>query len=892
MVWRSEETAQTSTFDSGQTPPQNSRPLVTVGVLAAAVAVLYFLRDIFIPIALAVLLSFMLGPAVTKLRRWGVGRITGTMLVVTLTGLLIAGLTTVVAFQVIDLADNITQYQSNLISKIRALRTTPGQEGVVERTSELIENLSEELSDATTPAERTKAPGQPIPVEVHEPQPSPLELIARVVGPLLSPVATAGVVIVFVIFILLYREDLRDRIIRLVSSGDLQRTTEAMSKAGERVSRYLLMQLVVNATYGLPIGLGLYFIGVPNPVLWGLLAAILRFIPYAGPVIAGSFPIALSFAVDPGWTTPMMTVGLFLAIELFSNNVVEPWLYGTSTGISSIAIIVAAVFWTWLWGPIGLLLSTPLTVCLVVMGQYVPQLRFLDVMLGNAPVLPPPARFYQRLLAQDPDEAAEIAEEFIAGLSLEALYDELILPALVMAERDRQRGSLTGEHLTAVIDAVRGIIEDYADWQPSPESKDTGGGAPPEPAARVIPLRTFSDTVLCVGGRSLPDELAAAMLAQLLQRRGFRVARSAAATLERNELPSVSGAPVRILAICSLHSSATLQIRRIVRRLRPRVAGARILACILNGQLGEQSTSETTAATTADLTAANLADAVSKIETLALADQGASTEAAGALNASAKALAEAEPDAAWGGLLNPAEIDEPQAYLCHAYWQAPDGGGDFVEARRREDGTLVAVMAALSSESEAAGTLTDALRDSVKAHAETAANPAELLERIEQDLAPHADPGEAIPAIALFYRPDRRVLLIASAGNPEPILLRGETAEPVPVPAGAPLLALRDATEEARARRAVELVLETGDRILFYTEGAIEIAHPERGFLEPAGLAALAREQRGFAGLTFLEHLLAGIRAFGEGEPEDDIVLLALEVRDAGAVGKLPNAAD
>jgi predicted PurR-regulated permease PerM/serine phosphatase RsbU (regulator of sigma subunit) len=889
MVWRGEDTAQTASFDSGPTAHKNSRPLVTVGVLAAAVAALYFLREIFIPIALAVLLSFMLGPAVTKLRRWGVGRITATTLVVALAGMLIAGLTTVVAFQVIDLADNITQYQTNLVAKIRALRNTPGEQGVVERTSQLIENLSEELADATEPAEPAQAERRPIPVEIHAPKPSPIDLIARVVGPLLSPVATAGVVIVFVIFILLYREDLRDRIIRLVSSGDLQRTTEAMSKAGERVSRYLLMQLVVNATYGLPIGIGLFFIGVPNPVLWALLATLLRFIPYAGPVIAASFPIALSFAVDPSWTTPLLTVGLFLGIELISNNIVEPWLYGASTGISSVAIIVAAVFWTWLWGPIGLLLSTPLTVCLVVMGQYVPQLRFLDVMLGNAPVLPPPARFYQRLLAQDPDEAAEIAEEFIAERgSLEALYDELILPALAMAERDRQRGSLTGEHLTALEDAARAIIEDYADWQPPAETTRSEAAQPPEPAAASVQSAPITETVLCVGGRSLPDELAAAMLAQLLHRRGFRVARSAAATLERNELPSVSGAPVRILAICSVHSSAILQIRRIVRRLRPRLGGARIVACVLNGQLGEQSASEAMGATTADLAAATLADAVAQVERLALAEQGAPAETMGA----GADTAPEELDAAQCRLLNPAEIDEPQAYLCHGCWQAQDGGGDFAEARRRTDGMLVGVMAALSSESPAAASLIAAIRTSLDAHAEEVANPAELLEGIEKDLAPRADPGEAVSAIAFLYRPDRRLLLVSSAGNPEPILLRGETAEPVPVPAGAPLLGLREAPEEVRARRFVELVLESGDRVLFYSEGAIEIAHPERGFLEPAGLAGLAREQRGFAGLSFLEHLIASIRAFGEGEPEDDIVLLTLEVRDAATVGKLPNAAD
>jgi predicted PurR-regulated permease PerM/serine phosphatase RsbU (regulator of sigma subunit) len=895
------EAAQISTLESGPTPHQ-SRPLVTVGVLAATIAALYFLRDIFIPIALAVLLSFMLGPAVTRLRRWGVGRVTATLLTVTIAGLVIAGITTVVAIQVMDLADNITQYQSNLISKIRLLKDTSGEEGVVERTSELIENLSEELENATAPAETQptgtqEQPRQPIPVEVHPPKPSPLEIIGRVVGPLLGPVATAGVVVVFVIFILLYREDLRDRIIRLVSSGDLQRTTEALSEAGERVSRYLLMQLVVNATYGLPIGIGLFFIGVPNPVLWGLLATLLRFIPYAGPVIAAAFPIALSFAVDAGWTTPLLTVALFLGIELISNNVVEPWLYGASTGISSIAIIVAAVFWTWLWGPIGLLLSTPLTVCLAVMGQYVPQLRFLDVILGNAPVLSPHARFYQRLLAQDPDEAAEIAEEFIADRSVEALYDELILPALAMAEQDRHRGSLTPDRLNELADATRAIIDDYADWAPPAETAEEGADDAPSAAEEPLPARTARDPVLCVGARSALDELAAAMLAQILQRRGYLVARAAAATLETHDLPTVSGEPVRFVAICSLHASAILQIRRIVRRLRPRVGGARILACVLNGRLDAAAANESTAGTTADASARGLVDAADQIERLAAngadaavsaAPRPSETEHAGTDSATpAQSLAQGLRR----NLLQPGEIDDEHAHLCHAYWQAAEGGGDFVEAHRREDGTLIGVIAALSSESVSAALLTAAMRKSLQARSPDAADPSELLDGLESDLGTLAEVGDAISALALFYRPARRLLQVASAENPEPILLRGEVAEPVPVPAGSPLLTARELSAEVPERRTVELVLEPGDRVLFYTEGAIEIAHPERGFLEPSGLAALAREHRGFAGMSFLEHVVTGIRAFGDGEPEDDIVLLSLEIRE-GAAAKIPDAAD
>ena len=312
----------------------------------------------------------------------------------------------------------------------------------------------------------------------------------------------------------------------------------------------------------------------------------------------------------------------------------------------------------------------------------------------------------------------------------------------------------------------------------------------------------------------------------------------------------------------------------------------------------EESTASDAAGTTADAGARTLVEATDQIERLASSgEEGAvagppQSAAAAALGIEPEAQAQSLAQGLRRDLLHPGEIDDDHAYLCHAYWQAPEGGGDFVEARRREDGTLIGVIAALSSESIAAALLTAAMRKSLEERSPHAANPSELLQGLESDLANLAGAGDAISALALFYGPSRRALQVASAGNPEPILLRGEAADIVPVPAGPPLLTARDATTDPAERRSVELVLEPGDRLLFYTEGAIEIAHPERGFLEPAGLAALAREHRGFAGMSFLEHVVAGIRAFGDGEPEDDIVLLSLEVRDRIAPVKIPDAAD
>src|SRR5690606_9914091 len=358
-------------------------------------------------------------PIVVRLRRWHLGRVPSVLIVVVLVFTALLGIASIVGTQLVDLATNLPRYEWNLRAKIRDLSIAVPSGGVVERTSAMLRDLGQELEQATATQEREAgsgsepAPPEPIPVLVQQPPPSPMQTLREIGGPLVAPIATAGLVVVFVIFMLLQREDLRDRVIRLVGARDVARTTEAMNDAARRISRYLLMQLVINLHYGIPVGVGLYFIGVPNPILWGLLATILRFVPYIGPVIGAMFPIALSFAVAPGWSIPLMTIALFVVLELFSNNVLEPWLYGASTGLSPVAVLVAAVFWTTLWGPVGLLLSTPLTVCLVVLGRHVPQLAFFDVLLGDEPALAPEVRFYQRLLARDPEEAEEIADEFL-----------------------------------------------------------------------------------------------------------------------------------------------------------------------------------------------------------------------------------------------------------------------------------------------------------------------------------------------------------------------------------------------------------------------------------------------------------------------------------------------
>jgi predicted PurR-regulated permease PerM len=380
----------------------------TVSLTAFIIATLYFARDVLIPLALAALLTFLLAPLVTRLERW-LGRIGAVLLVVTLILAATGAAGWVLTRQLVDLATKLPDYKENIQTKLRSFKVPTG--GVFTKFSETLEELKKDLPGATAP-DITQVPGKPetavltepsvnptVPVQVIETSKANLfQLVQIIIAPLLGPLGTAALVLLLVIFMLLKREDLRSRLIRLIGQGRISATTRALDDAGARVTRYLLMQLVVNVTYGIPVAIGLYFIGVPNAVLWGACATVLRFIPYVGPWIGAAIPIALSLAVSPGWIMPLLTIGLFVVLELLSNNVMEPWLYGSSTGVSPIALIFAAVCWTWLWGPVGLVLATPMTVCLVVMGRHIPRLSFLSVVLSDEEALTPAEECYSRLL--------------------------------------------------------------------------------------------------------------------------------------------------------------------------------------------------------------------------------------------------------------------------------------------------------------------------------------------------------------------------------------------------------------------------------------------------------------------------------------------------------------
>jgi predicted PurR-regulated permease PerM len=578
-------------------------------IIVVIVAALSFGREVFIPLALSILLTFALAPLATRLRRLGLGRVPSVIAVVLLVSVLVLGFAALVAHQLVLLADNLPRYEYNLRTKIRALDDLMPTGGMFERASRMVEDVGQEIKDVAKDREQA-ATGQtepeqrePIPVEVHQPAPGPLQVLGEFLGPLVTPLATAGLVVVFVIFVLLQREDLRDRLIRLFGSGDVHRTTEAMNDAARRISRYLLMQLLINLFYGITVGIGLYLIGVPNPILWGLLATLLRFVPYVGPVVSALAPIALSIAVDRGWTTPLLTIGLFLALELFINNVLEPWLYGSSTGISPIAIIVAAVFWTTLWGPVGLLLSTPLTVCLAVLGRHIPQLQFFDVLLGSEPVLDPEVKFYQRILAGDPEEAGEIADDFLAEDELEALYDEVIMPALVFAEQDRLRGVLDRTRQNAVARDTMLVIEeliaeDAAARQAAGEETLSAGPA-----------------VLCIGARRSLDEAAAAMFAHLLRRRGFAAEALPNEVLAISNLSQLERDDVGLICLSCVNPRALKHARRLVQRLRRHFGEhVTILLAVWNAKPADGEPSDALATTGADRIATSLPDALRQVE--------------------------------------------------------------------------------------------------------------------------------------------------------------------------------------------------------------------------------------------------------------------------------------
>lgn len=563
------------------------------------------------------MLTFLLAPLVTRLERW-LGRIAAVLLVVTLILAATGAAGWVLTRQVVDLATKLPDYKQNIQTKLRSFKVPTG--GWFTKLSETVEELQKDLPGAKAP-DITQVPGEPetyvlkkpktapaVPVQVIETSKAmPFQLVQVIIAPLLGPLGTAALVLLLVIFMLLKREDLRSRLLRLIGQGHISATTRAMDDAGARVTRYLLMQLLVNVTYGIAVAIGIYFIGVPNAVLWGACAAMLRFIPYVGPWIGAAMPIALSLAVSAGWSMPLLALGLFVVLELLSNNVMEPWLYGSSTGVSPIALIFAAVCWTWLWGPVGLVLATPMTVCLVVMGRHIPRLAFLSVVLSDEEALTPAEDCYYRLLTVGVQDEMELVESYLKAHSLTALYDSVLIPVIIAVEIDHRLELLDDRQRALVEQNLRDIIEDLGACPrvPSRIDVDKAVAAPISAPASAPACRVY-----CLPARANRDELAGEMLVQLLQQQGCE-AQSAPTKLGVGELIGlVKKAGVDAVCISVVAPSTVLHARYLCLKLRALLPGQRIVVGLWGATENVADAARRVRDSGADEVVTTLADAV------------------------------------------------------------------------------------------------------------------------------------------------------------------------------------------------------------------------------------------------------------------------------------------
>jgi predicted PurR-regulated permease PerM len=612
---------------------------VAAAILAVIiVATLYFGRELFVPIALAILLSFVVAPLVQILQRLRVPRALSVVGVVLFAFLVIFALGGLIATQITQLAGALPRYQSNIRDKIISLRGTAAASSPLERVADMLQELGKELDKPRDAPTRT-APGQeqkPIAVEIHQPPPTALESIAKLISPLLGPLTTTGILIIFVIFILLQREDLRNRLIKLAGSHDLQKTTAALDDAARRLSRLFLTQLALNSAFGIVIGTGLWIIGVPSPLLWGILAAVLRFVPYIGAFISAVFPLALAVAVDPGWLMLVWTAALFLIVEPLVGHVIEPLIYGHSTGLSPVAVVVSATFWTALWGPIGLVLATPLTVCLVVLGRHVEHLEFLDILFGDRPALSPPEIFYQRLLAGDPAEAVDKAEEFLKERSLSDYYDEVALKGLKLAQNDIARGTLDFPQVNKIKEAAAELVDDLSDQEdrkPAAATTQDAEAAAAIEAADVsaaydIPVLAKEELapewrsaapVLCAAGRSELDEAVATMLAQLLGKHGLGARVAGTEALSTAGIFRLDTAEIAMVCISYLDGSSPAHMRYTIRRLRRKLPHAKIL---LGCWMTDRDTASLGETVKADVISTTLRDTVKHCVEVAVIQEG------------------------------------------------------------------------------------------------------------------------------------------------------------------------------------------------------------------------------------------------------------------------------
>jgi predicted PurR-regulated permease PerM len=584
-----------------------------------AIATLYLGRQIFIPLALALVLTFLLTPLVSVLEKCRLGRAPAVLVVLVSCFALTAGVGWEVAGQLLDITGHIRDYKTNLEETLRSLH--PTTDGALGQATATVRELNKELASipgqaaAHSPNDGAPHPTRPVPVQVAAPPSNFVQDLRALLGPLAGPVETTAIVVIFTAFMLIKREDLRNRMIRLGGQGQLTVMTQALDDASRRLSRYLLLQFLVNAGYGTLFGVGLYFVGVPHALLWGILAALLRLIPYVGTFIAAAFPMAMALAVFPGWNHVLLIFGMFLVLELIIANMVEPWLYGAHTGISALAILVSAVFWSMLWGPVGLILSTPLTVCLMLIGRYVPQLSFLEVILGDEPVLSPEQIFYQRLLAMDQDEARSIAEAQLQNKSLESLYETVLIPALRLAEEDRHSDVLGERTSEFIAQTTRELIDDLGDRAMQRDRPEEASGGGLSSARRV-----GGTAIVCLPARDEADELVGMMFAQILRQAGYGASYLPIGTVN-DMLEQVKGGDFRIAYVSALPPFAVGQARSLCKRLRERFPELVIVIGLWKFAGGVPKAQERVGASCANAVATTFSEGLLQVERLSNLDR-------------------------------------------------------------------------------------------------------------------------------------------------------------------------------------------------------------------------------------------------------------------------------
>ena len=579
-----------------------SEPLLLLG---AVILALYFGREILIPLALALTLNFLLTPAVLGLEKLKVARVPAVMLVMILLGLIVGGVGYVVATQLLRVADDIPKYRQNIHA--RALQFHAPRTGHVGDALNNFQDIQKEVTGTEpnpklTPAEEAKerratkagvlpaTPVTPTPVVVITPPLSDKDYLRNILRPMLKPLGTAGMVFIFTMYMLVKREDLRNRLLLLAGMGQLNIMTQALNDAGERISRYLLMNAAVNAGFGAVFGVALYLVGVPYATLWGVLIGILRVVPYVGTLIGGVIPLLFTLAVFTTWWQPVTVLLLFLGLEAIVGNVIEPMLYGAHTGISSLALLATAIVWTLLWGWPGLVLSTPLTVVLIVMGRYVPQMGFLHILLGDEAELTPEAQFYERLLAMDQSEAHSIADKYLEGRPLVDLYDQVLLPALSLAEQDRHKGALDSVRASFLFQSATELIAELAEYRLKLAELEAAPDAELSDARPTYPdkSQTRSTAVVCIPVHDQADEIVATMLSQLLEQMGHKTMLLPPVALTDEILSKLAEEPETTICISALPPFAFVHARTLCHRIREFLPNN----CIMVGLWGAAGDSE------------------------------------------------------------------------------------------------------------------------------------------------------------------------------------------------------------------------------------------------------------------------------------------------------------